>query len=211
MGRRSGSATAISYSGGRLACSGGHFDMDMIRRAVARSRSGCRHISAISLQSILACSGAWISLCLHELHDWNQGIFGIDGGTIAITPSRSDGATILPVEVRRGGGSLIFSAAEKTDGLLLVHLTRMHDVHACVQLVFQGCARQFACYDPMTDMTLVGLMPKQEKPDGWVAVRLEGNPWHIDHSAATGEPRPPVPMREWQAAGQDAIILRLPA
>ncbi|MCF3637313.1 hypothetical protein LU298_12490 [Komagataeibacter intermedius] len=87
--------------------------MDMIRRAIVRSHSGSRHISAISLQSILACSGAWISLCLHELYDWNQGIFGIDGGTIAITPSHSDDATILPVEVRRGGGSLIFSAAEK--------------------------------------------------------------------------------------------------
>ena len=186
--------------------------MDMIRRAVARYRNDdIRPVSMASLQSILACSGAWLSLRLHELHEWNQGVLGIDGGTIGISHSRSDAATIMPVEVRRGGGSLIFSAAEKTEGLLLVHLTRMQEAHACVQLVFQDRARQFACYDPMTDMTLVGLVPGQEKPDGWVAVRLDGNPWQIGHAATDGDVRPAVLKREWQATGEGAITLRLPA
>ncbi|WP_395369736.1 hypothetical protein [Komagataeibacter diospyri] len=211
MGRQYGSATAVSYSQGQITFGAGHFDMAMIRLALARSRRESSQPCPAHLQSILACRGAWLSLNLSELHEWNQGLFGLDGGTIVINHSISDTVTILPVEIRPGGGSLIFSDAEKTGGTLLIHLTRAHKSHACVQLVFQNCTRQFACYDPMTDMTLVGLVPDGEKPDGWIAVRLNGNPWQIAHSDAYEDTRAPGLKREWQAGEHDTVILRLPA
>lgn len=148
---------------------------------------------------------------LSDLHEWNEGLFGLDGGTILINPSMADTVTILPVEIRPGGGSLIFSDVEKTGGTLLVHLIRAHESHACVQLVFRHCARQFACYDPMTDMTLVGLMPDTQKTDGWTAIRLNGNPWQIAHPVGYEGTRPPILKREWQAGEHDTVILHLPA
>ncbi|AHI24142.1 hypothetical protein H845_178 [Komagataeibacter xylinus E25] len=211
MGRQYGSATVVSYSEGQIILGAGHFDMPMIRLAQARSRRESRQPWPTHLQSILASHGAWLSMDLSELHEWNQGLFGLDGGTIAINHSVSDTVTILPVEIRPGGGSLIFRDVEKTGGILLLHLIRAHKSHACVQLVFQNCARQFACYDPMTDMTLVGLVPDDEKPDGWIAVRLHGNPWQIANSDACRGTRPPILKREWHAGEHDTVILRLPA
>lgn len=79
-----------------------------------------------------------------------------------------------------------------------------------MQLVFQGCALQFAHYDPMTDMTLVGLVPEYELPHGWVAVRLDGNPWRIDRAVQVPGLDRPVLRREWQADERETVTLSLP-
>ncbi|MBE7730180.1 hypothetical protein [Komagataeibacter sp. FXV3] len=211
MGRRYGSATAVSYGEGQVIFGAGHFDMTTIRLALSRYRRENSQPHPDHLRSILACSGAWLSLNLSELHGWNQGLFCLDGGTIVFNHAISDAVTILPVEIRPGGGSLIFSDATKRPGILLIHLTCPRQSHDSVQLVFQDCARQFACYDPMMDMTLVGLVPDGEEPDGWVAVRLNGNPWRIGHPVASEGTRAPILKREWQAGEHDTVILRLPA
>ncbi|ARW17263.1 hypothetical protein S101446_02153 [Komagataeibacter europaeus] len=211
MGRRYGSATAVSYSEGQVIFGAGHFDMATIRSVLARSHRESSQPQPDHLRSILACPGAWLSMNLSELHGWNHGLLGLDGGTIVFNHAISETVTILPVEIRPGGGSLIFNDAAKRGGTLLVHLMRPRQSHDCVQLVFQNCARQFACYDPMTDMTLVGLVPDGDKPDGWTAVRLNGNPWRIDHPVASEGARAPILKREWQAVEHDTVILRLPA
>ncbi|WP_231850306.1 hypothetical protein [Komagataeibacter medellinensis] len=79
-----------------------------------------------------------------------------------------------------------------------------------MQLVFQGCALQFAHYDPMTDITLVGLMPEYELPHGWIAVRLDGNPWQIDNAVNLPGIGKPVLRREWPADKCETVTLTLP-
>ena len=209
MGRQEGSASTVSYEEGRLSLSTGHFDMTMVKQAITRyRRSGSWHHPA-HLQPLLVRAGAWLSLRLHELHAWDQGLFGLDGGTLVIHPSSTDTVTMLPIDVHDNGGSLIFSAAENTTGILLVNLVRARQDHAPVQLVFQGCALQFAQYDPMTDITLVGLVLEYELPHGWVAVRMDGNPWHINTMVQPPGVRKPVLRREWQADECETVTLSL--
>ncbi|WP_051577504.1 hypothetical protein [Komagataeibacter kakiaceti] len=164
MGRRDGSASAVSCSDGRLSLAAGYFNMDTIRQALIECRREVVSHFSIHSQPILISAGAWLHMKLHELHDWNQGLLTLDGGTIVINHSHSNRVTILPVDVQ-GGGSMIFSAEGKRGGTLLLHLSRGEKSPHGLQLVFQGCEKQFACYDPMSNMTLVGLLPDGETPE----------------------------------------------
>ena len=210
MGRQYGSAATVSYEGGRLSFTAGHFDVDMVRQAIVRYRRSGFHHDPLHLQPLVVRAGAWLSLRLQELHEWNQGLFSLDGGTLVIHPTASDTVTMLPIDIQNQGGNLIFNAAENLSGTLLVNLLRPRQPHAPVQLVFQGCALQFAHYDPMTDMTLVGLVPEYELPHGWVAVRLNGNPWQIDKAVHVPGLGRPTLRREWQADERETVTLSLP-
>ena len=210
MGRQYGPATQISHKEGCLSFCAGHFDMDMVKQALARYRGDTIPRYSRHLQPLIVQAGAWLSLRLQDLQAWNQGLFSLDGGTVVIHPTATtDTVTMLPIAVHSQGGSLIFSAAENPVGTLLVHLLRSHHDHAPVQLVFQGCAIQFAHYDPMTDMTLVGLVPDYELPHGWIAVRLDGNPWQIDTAVHLPGIDKPLLCREWQADECETVTLTL--
>ncbi|MCE2565175.1 hypothetical protein [Komagataeibacter sp. FNDCF1] len=209
MDRQEDYASAISYEEGRLSLTTGHFDVAMVKQAITRYRRSGFLYHPPHLQPLLVRAGAWLSLRLHELHAWNQGLFSLDGGTLVIHPSPVDTVTMLPIDVHDHGGSLIFGAAENTTGILLVNLVRARQGHAPVQLVFQGCALQFAQYDPMTDITLVGLVPEYELPHGWVAIRMDGNPWHISKMVQPPGVHKPVLRREWQADECETVTLSL--
>ncbi|KAB8123731.1 hypothetical protein D3W54_05365 [Komagataeibacter medellinensis] len=209
MSRQYGPAAEIAYEEGHLSFRTGHFDMDMIKQAITHSRRDTVYDS-LHLQPLVMHSGAWLSLRLQQLQGWNQGLFSLDGGTLVIHPAAVDTVTMLPIDIRSHGGSLIFTAAENASGTLLVHLLRSSNAHAPVQLVFQGCALQFAHYDPMTDITLVGLMPEYELPHGWIAVRLDGNPWQIDNAVNLPGIGKPVLRREWPADECETVTLTLP-
>lgn len=208
MGRRDGSAAAISCSDGPLSLAAGYFDMGMIKKAIAEYFTDVAAGSSHHLHPVVVSAGAWLSTKLHELHEWNRGLLTLNGGTIIINHSYSSTVTMLSVDVL-GGGSVIFSAQEKPGGTLLLHLTRKGVARRGLQLVFQGCEKQFACYDPMADMTLVGLMPDGETPHGWAALRLDGNPWNITHPTYVAKDWPYGLRREWRADGHDSVMLEL--
>ncbi|WP_130731208.1 hypothetical protein [Komagataeibacter xylinus] len=213
MGSRNwhGSVQAVSCEHGQLALVSGHFDMDSLHQTMTQ----CRREGRISASRgnecpIVARSGAWLSTTLTELAGWNAGILNLDGGTIIVAHAQGTSVTMLPVNIRAGGGTLMFDRGMKNGGSLLVDLKRMCDSHATLKLVFEGHERQFAAYDPMMDMTLVGLAPASDTIEGWVALRLDGNPWHIAcPTAMKGTPMPQL-RREWQANGQPHVTLHLP-
>lgn len=207
MGRRDGTASAVSCSDGRLSLAAGYFNMNTIRQAIGECRREVVSHFSIHSQPILISAGAWLNMKLHELHEWNHGLLTLDGGTIVIHHSHSSKVTILPVDVQ-GGGCMIFSAEEKKGGTLLLHLSRGEKAHASLQLVFQGCEKQFACYDPMANMTLVGLLPDGETPHGWAAIRLDGNPWNITHPMDGSDDWAQL-RREWRADSHNSVTLHL--
>ncbi|GBR25329.1 hypothetical protein LV564_16075 [Komagataeibacter nataicola] len=201
----------MSCENGQFVLVSGHFDMDSIQQIMARyRREGGVSVRWGNECPIVARSGAWLSTTLTELDGWNAGTLNLDGGTIIVGHAQGTSVTMLPVNVRAGGGTLMFDSGTKDGGSLLVDLKRMCDPHATLKLVFAGLEQQFAAYDPMTDMTLVGLPPASDTVEGWVALRLDGNPWHITcPTTIEGAPLPQL-RREWQANGQPHVTLRLP-
>lgn len=213
MGSRNryGSTQAVSCENGQLALVSGHFDMDSLQQTVAQYRREGRVSANRGNQCpIVAQSGAWLSMSLTELDGWNAGALHLDGGTIIIGHAQGTSVTMLPVNIRAGGGTLMFDRGTAHGGSLLVNLKRMCDSHATLQLVFEGHERQFAAYDPMMDITLVGLAPGSDTIEGWVALRLDGNPWHIVcPTTLEGAPQPQL-RREWRANGQPHVTMHLP-
>ncbi|GBQ48506.1 hypothetical protein ACM0P6_08775 [Komagataeibacter sucrofermentans] len=208
---RYGSVQAVSCENGQFALVSGHFDMDSLRQAMAQHRRE-GHMSTCQGNTcpIVARSGAWLSATLTELDGWNAGALNLDGGTIIMGHAHSTNVTLLPVNIQAGGGTLMFDRSTKNSGKLLVDLKRMCDSHATLNLIFEGHEQQFAAYDPMMDMTLVGLAPGSDTIEGWVALRLDGNPWRIVcPTAMEGTPLPQL-RREWRADGQPHVTLSLP-
>ncbi|MFT9455429.1 hypothetical protein [Komagataeibacter saccharivorans] len=74
MGRRDGSAAAISCSDGRLSLAAGYFDMGMIKKAIAEYFTDVAAGSSHHLHPVVVSAGAWLSTKLHELHEWNRGL-----------------------------------------------------------------------------------------------------------------------------------------
>ncbi|MGS0648500.1 hypothetical protein ACU81Q_12810 [Komagataeibacter melomenusus] len=205
------SVQAATCENGQLVLVSGHFDMDSLQQAMTRyCREGRVFTSQGNKCPIVACRDAWLSTTLTELDGWNTGTLNLDGGTIMVAHAQGTGVTMLPVNIRAGGGTLMFDRGMHTGGSLLVDLKRMCDSHATLKLVFEGREHQFATYDPMTDMTLVGLAPGSDTIAGWVALRLDGNPWHIAcPTAIEGAPLPQL-RREWRANGLPHVTLNLP-
>ncbi|QHC35212.1 hypothetical protein [Komagataeibacter xylinus] len=213
MGSRNryGSAQAVSRENGQMVLVSGHFDIDSLQQTMNHyRREGRISASRGNECPIVAHSGAWLSMTLPELDGWNAGALNLDGGTLIIAHAQGTSVTMLPVNIRAGGGTLMFDRGTKNGGSLLVDLKRMCDSHATLKLVFEGHEKQFAAYDPMTDMTLVGLAPASNTIEGWVALRLDGNPWHIGHhTVMEGAPLPQL-RREWRANGKPHVTLSLP-